>query len=136
MANQIERSLAEAAGHLARRMAFWADHKLDVNPIVEHIENGIGDCELSSDSIDIKLSGGMAVLIGVVSYLEDLGYEVYAPLPEATSSYWSSRAHHESRTPLWIWWSNTECRRVQVGTKMEEVPIYELRCGPEESSDE
>jgi mRNA degradation ribonuclease J1/J2 len=29
---------------------------------------------------------------------------------------------------LWVWFTSTSCKRVQVGTKLEEVPVYDTVC--------
>ena len=39
------------------------------------------------------------------------------------STYWRTEGFR-----VWVWFTSTSCKRVQVGTKVEEVPVYETVC--------
>jgi hypothetical protein len=42
-------------------------------------------------------------------------------------TYWRSVLVTEG-FKIWVWFESTSCKRVQVGTKIEEVPVYETVC--------
>jgi len=38
-------------------------------------------------------------------------------------SYWRTEGFK-----VWVWFASTSCKRVQVGTEMKEVPVYDTVC--------
>lgn len=129
MKETVESRLAEEMARMAELMARWAKWKDNYAPIIDFIENGIGDCRMTYSSLDITLTGSYGMFLGVVERLEELGYSLNKDLPDTTQTYFSSFMRREDdAAPVYISWSNAYCERVQVGTEMVEQPIYEVRC--------
>lgn len=126
----IERSLAESANNLANRMAFWAEHRATLRPIADLVHDRWpeADFDVAATNMDISFSGSIGDLMGAITLLQELGYEPASEEPKETTSYWSSYFNKEGAPKLWLHWSNRFCERVQVGTRTEEVPVYEMRC--------
>jgi len=126
----IEQSLAASADLLARRMAFWANNKAELTPMIAHATILWPEIEfsVSPTGLDISLVGSMGDLLGLLSNLEKDGYAVSNELPEESKTYWSTYLNKVGSPQLWVYWSNKFCERVQVGTRMVEEPVYEVRC--------
>ena len=47
------------------------------------------------------------------------------PVEKDTSycTYWRAESFK-----LWVWFTSTSCKRVQVGTELKEVPVYDTVC--------
>jgi hypothetical protein len=67
-------------------------------------------------------------LLGLESILAGWGYRPTKELAQESTSYWSGYFEADEKPRVWVSWSNRFCERVQVGTKTEEVPVYEVRC--------
>ncbi len=83
----------------------------------------------SSDSLDISYAGDKLVLKGIYKAFRKLGY-VSAKRPQENESqftcYWE---HPKSDMRIWLKFNSTVCKRIKIGTKMEQVDVYETRCG-------
>lgn len=128
MSRSIEKSLAESASYLARRMEFWAENKEFLTPIVNHFENLGHTADTSTYCLDLSVVGGMGDLLGAIARLEQDGYTTAKELPEKTEGYWSAGFFAEDKPKIQLYFSNARCEKVQVGTQMVEQPIYEVRC--------
>jgi hypothetical protein len=84
-------------------------------------------CVRSGD-INLNFSGDGLKLAEVWKVLRRAGYktELHPKKGESTFyTYWKQ----EGFATFWMNFSSSVCRRVQVGTKMVETPIYETQCG-------
>lgn len=93
----------------------------------------------------ITTSGDLGKLKTLMTAIRSSGWEQadgYTPPPEKFSS-WIGNYDKHPRGPdgeqlvgetihLSLYFYSTVCKRVQVGTKMEEVPVYEIQCGEAE----
>lgn len=89
------------------------------------IEPGFG---LDDDYIGLSFAGDGPKLAAVWKLLRQHGYKNSChPKKGDTTFYafWEQEGHAK----LFMNFTSSVCRRVQVGTKMVETPIYETQCG-------
>src|SRR5580700_1151796 len=85
---------------------------------------------LNDGGIDLNIAGSPEMLTKVWRELRRAGFKndsFPSDRKDGTfSTYW--RADDEYAR-IWMYFASTLCRRIQVGTKMIEQPIYETQCG-------
>lgn len=79
-------------------------------------------------SIDIAFTGDGARLAEVWAALRQSGYKP-SSRPEKGATAFSAFWNREEFAKIWMNFSSSVCRRVQIGTQMVETPIYETQCG-------
>lgn len=89
----------------------------------------IGHVYVDSCSYNVSITGTRADLDIMFGVLRRAGLTP-SSRPQEKESYYSTFWHweNESSNYLWVSFSSSTCKRVQVGTKMEEVPVYETVC--------
>ena len=86
------------------------------------------------NSLDFHFSGDKALLNRIWHIMRSNGWEATREPPEANATSWNGFWEKPGATvKVWISFTSTVCKRVQVGTQMVEQPIYEVRC--EETSE-
>lgn len=132
----IDERFASAAKILADRMEFWATNKRAVDAVFDAIGKAFPDAEfdVNPGSFEVSIRGRVGDLMGGVAILEENGFHGDNELPVEKVSYWSGNFYNDAGLRIWFYWSSTTCQRVQVGTKMQEVAVYELRCSDEEGA--
>lgn len=83
---------------------------------------------LDSSYIQLSFAGDGESLKTVWGHLRRAGFNTHTrPNKGDTTFYafWKQDGHAD----IFMMFSSTMCRRVQVGTEMKEVPIYETQCG-------
>ena len=96
---------------------------------------------LGSDSIDLHVSGDYEMLLRTMRVLRSYGLNADKRPAEGEASYFAywTAAYGDDHCNLvipdsllkarvWLNFSSTQCERVKVGTRLEEVPVYETRC--------
>jgi hypothetical protein len=131
--NEIEMKFADDMRALTRRMELWAKYKHRLSPIMQDFQDAWADSYFNVGPFnwEINISGRMADLVAAISKLEAIGYIPISEVPEKLTTYFSTRFVREGYPDVLLYWSSTTCRKVQVGTKVEEVPVYEMRCDEE-----
>jgi hypothetical protein len=85
---------------------------------------------LDSYDLNISFAGGISEIGAVWGALRKLGLKPEKH-PGAAETYFTTRFRTEagdSGPSIYLAFSSTVCRQIQVGTKMVEVPVYETRC--------
>jgi hypothetical protein len=85
--------------------------------------------DFRSTSIDLSFTGSGDKLAMVWHLLRANGWTTNSRPKKGDTSYngfWD--APNDERARVWVQFSSSVCRRVQVGTKMVEQPIYETVC--------
>lgn len=89
----------------------------------------ITDVHLGSSSYSISVTGPRADLDVMFGILRRHGLTPQSRPEEKTQYYSTFWRFDDSFTEfLFVTFSSTSCKRVQVGTKMEEIPVYETVC--------
>ena len=83
--------------------------------------------DLVLGSIDLAFTGDGDRLGKVWAILRRHGYSTHSR-PKKGDMTFSAFWDCEGQSKIWMSFSSSICKRVQVGTEMKEVPIYETRC--------
>lgn len=122
-ANKYARNNARAINNLIRRDASQATA---ICKALEKASVNITDVNVCSTSYNISITGSRADLDVMFGVLRRAGLTPDLRPAEKTSSYCSYWRTEGFK--VWVWFTSTSCKRVQVGTKVEEVPVYETVC--------
>lgn len=85
--------------------------------------------DTSSTSLDISYAGDKLVMQGIFKAFRKLGYTSTSRPKDSESQFTCYWEHKDSDMRIWLRFSSTVCKRVKIGTKMQEVDVYETRCG-------
>ena len=86
------------------------------------------DVSVDGSAYNISITGPRADLDVMFGILRRLGLQPTSR-PQEKTQYFSTYWTFEGTTDyIFVMFSSTSCKRVQVGTKMEEVPVYDTVC--------
>jgi hypothetical protein len=88
----------------------------------------VTDVGIDSMSYNISVTGPRADLDVMFGILRRNGLQPSSRPEEKTQYYSTYWTFEDSSDYIFVMFSSTSCRRVQVGTKMEEVPVYDTVC--------
>ena len=80
------------------------------------------------NTIDVRATGGKDTLVGIIRVLRKFGWETDVKPEENQRAYMAFFKHELTDFRVWFCFSSTICRRVQVGTELKEMPIWEVVC--------
>jgi hypothetical protein len=100
--------------------------------IWQQVLDAVEDVELfhvwyDGAELNLSLNGGGSRLAAVVRQLRRLGFETDSK-PKAGDTSYSTHFKHPSGAQVYVTFTSTVCRRIQVGVEMVEKPIYEVVC--------
>lgn len=126
----ITTTLRRQLSDMHEALAWWTNRQADFADLVEKLQNAGLTVSLSSGGLDVSGSGDKALLITAFKLLRGAGF-VPNSRPEATATYFGTYFRHEelSSRSIYFSFSSSVCRRVQIGTELKEVPVYEVQCG-------
>ena len=105
--------------------------------LCEEMEEAGFSCDIP-DSIDFNVIGGKGHLLRALRILRRYGYKADEEIPLKTT-YWGGFFRKQTTIAddfylvVWLRFSSTACKRVQVGTETKEVPIFDIVCDEEEA---
>jgi len=112
------------------------------DPVMAKIEDKVGHVSASSwGGLHVYVTSNIRQLADVWKELRLLGYatDYTEPTDEATNEReikFTKTIEGVIADMVTLHFTSTVCKRVQVGTELKEVPVYELRCGEEEVANE
>lgn len=124
-ANKYARNRARRIGQIIKR-----DNKrvATICKVLQKAGVNITDVGVDSSSYNISITGPRADLDVMFGILRRLGLQPTSR-PQEKTQYFSTYWTFEGTTDyIFVMFSSTSCKRVQVGTKMEEVPVYDTVC--------
>lgn len=123
-------SLRQRLAEMHESLAWWTNRQHDFADLVEKLQNAGLTVTLSSTGIDVSGTGDKALLITAFKILRAAGF-VPNHRPEDKDTYFCTYFRQEelSTRSIYFSFSSTVCKRVQVGTELREVPVYEVQCG-------
>ena len=129
-ANKTVRVQQRAISNVIRR-----DSKL-VGPVIKALKKArlnILHVTIDVTSYNISISGSRADLEIMFGTLRRMGLEPVSRPTEnhpTYSSYWNFPKPEGERLcrTVWISFASTSCKRVKVGTRLEEVDVYDVVC--------
>ena len=101
--------------------------------LLEDLEKATPDATsvtLDDLSLNLGFSGNRQDVTNVFKVLRKHGFVIPDPRPGEHEPEWCGYFMHEdeAKCRIWVSFSSTVCRRVQVGTQTQEVPIYDIVC--------
>jgi hypothetical protein len=132
MTNQLVKYAIDSHKTNAKRIAeiIKRDSKA-IMGIVNKLQTlGINVPHISIDgtSFNINITGSKDDLGMVFGLMRREGYEPSTRPADKQESYVAFWNNEKTKSRIWIYFTSTTCKRVQVGTKMQEVPVYETVC--------
>jgi hypothetical protein len=124
----IEEMLEEERANVDRRVALWKEKKEIFLPIVTKLAALEIEPRFDGD-LNVSFAGDKHKLAAVFRILRLAGFATKSERPKANDSSWNGYFHNPDYETIWVWFTSSVCRRVQTGTRIEEVPIYETVCG-------
>jgi hypothetical protein len=124
-ANKYARNRARRIGQIIKR-----DNKrvATICKVLQKAGVNVTDVGVDSSSYNISITGPRADLDVMFGILRRLGLQPTSR-PQEKTQYFSTYWTFEGTTDyIFVMFSSTSCKRVQVGTKMEEVPVYDTVC--------
>ena len=128
----IKTSVKETRTRGERVAAYYDEHRPRIVAVAQalgKLEDKIIRVDVTAESVDIYISGDRHVLKAAFGALRRLEYHPDSrpdAKPEPTFSTWFRHPDHSCK--FWLSFSSTQCTRVKVGSKMEEVNVYETVC--------
>lgn len=112
----------------------WKAIRVQFEPIMKRLDAEGIESSFDGD-FNLRFSGDKKKLTSIIRLLRTNGWdykEDIAP-PKENEPSWSAFWHHPDLvgTRIWFWFTSSVCRRIQVGTRTVEEPIFETRCGEE-----
>jgi len=127
MTLKIETYLIERIADASNAAMWWNKNKAILAPVVQELENLGFDAMVSGKQIDFSGTGDKPMLVAAFKVLRSYGFEPGSRPGEKDTTYATYWSAGEYR--IWFYFCSTVCKRVQVGTEMKEVPVYEVQCG-------
>jgi len=124
-ANKYARNRARRIGQIIKR-----DNKrvATICKVLQKAGVNVTDVGVDSSSYNISITGPRADLDVMFGILRRLGLQPTSR-PQEKTQYFSTYWTFEGTTDyIFVMFSSTSCKRVLVGTKTQEVPVYETVC--------
>lgn len=121
----IMEKLRDQHGQLARKANKWLEARHGLLPFVRDMILIGGDCNYSDDYINLTLCGDKAKFLALVRLVRRYGFKPDMPKEGATMAQWFLQ---RDGINFFVSFTSTVCKRVQVGTTMQEMPVYETQC--------
>ncbi len=131
--NKVEQRLKKEFESFQRGLEAFDEYKEQLKPIIEGIEKIDPEIDMYWDGVEsdliISFTGNKHRLAEVVRVLRINGWVASSQPPKSNDSSWGSYFIHAKTTAtVWLYFTSSVCRRVQVGTQMVEQPIWGVRC--------
>jgi hypothetical protein len=124
----IDLYLQEQALALSKVRARWNANRSILRPIVVALQKLKIETTLDSN-LNVSISGDAKKLAAVVRIFMISGFKPSNSKPKQGDMSWHSYFHHPTcAIDIWFYFTSSVCKRVQVGTEMKEVPVYETQC--------
>ena len=130
----VEKILSDRIQYTMAKSVSWMENKIVYAKVAEMLEAAELEPEWTGKALEVVFAGSRAKLLEVWKILRADGWTPppIRPEPKMTSyfGHW-----WKGEKSLWFHFMSTTCLRTQVGTKMEEVPVYDVVCGEELNGD-
>lgn len=129
--DNIDSDLAYYQRQYEHRREYYVTHRDHIEMLLAdfpHAENTTPTVDTTS--LDIAVHGDKEVLRDVMAYLFKHGLHPNEKPEENETNYatyWYPQ-YPEITFKVWLNFTSTVCKRVQVGTETVERPIYEVQC--------
>lgn len=128
----VAEKLVESQEHLTKEAAWYHRNKEEIAAVAEIFNESditVTNARLGGQCVDLSIAGDSEVLKKVFTIFRNRGYAPSDRPDENDKTSFSCFFNHPDwECRFWLSFTSTVCHRVQVGTKMVEQPIYEIRC--------
>ena len=126
----IDRAFADQFKYLSEQLIAWRDVAPKLQPLADRLEKMEIEPRFDGSSLHLYVTGDKKQLTRVWRMLRVYGYNTSPenrPKDKQPSvCVWFD--HQDNGTRVYFNFTSTVCKRVQIGTEMREVPVYEVRC--------
>lgn len=130
----IEEGFRKEQEKLTQRRQAWRDFKRMRHELpgliadVQKLEPVMDPAFTEYGWLTINISGDKHKLSAAVRALKTRGYSTTESPPAKGATSWNPLFYKEGAPTIYLTFAGTSCRRVEVGKKTVEVPIYETVC--------
>ncbi len=125
-----QETVQEQQENVQKHASWYQTNKVEIGRVAVGLKKiEVTRASVSGDCVDLSITGDKHTLNAVFAAFRKLGYEPSArPTKEhkpTFSCYWN---HPVEDAKFWLYFTSNKCTRIKVGTKTEEVDIYEVVC--------
>lgn len=130
----IEEGFRKEQEKLSQRRNAWREFKRSHHELpgliadVQKLEPVMDPAFTEYGWLTISISGDKHKLSAAVRALKTRGYSTSEAAPAKGATSWNPLFYKEGAPTIYLTFTGTSCRRVEVGKKTIEVPIYETVC--------
>lgn len=125
---RIDQEFANSFKYLTESLREWSERRVLYTPLVEKFEGINAEPQWSSNYLYVPVTGDKAKLAQAIRILRTAGL-VSENKPKPNQPSFQSFYEDAGKTrKVYLNFTSSVCKRVQVGTKMEEVPVYQVKC--------
>lgn len=125
---QVEKSISSLETAAEDIRDYYKTHELQIIALLANVESlPVLRASIDTTSVDLSIAGDKKVLKQTWNKLRTMGYET-SDVPQEDSTGFSCWWYKEDEPTIWLNFSSTVCKQVKVGTKTQEVDIYEVQC--------
>lgn len=131
MLGEIKSDIESDRQYFMNKQEYYHAHRPEIMRVATELK--LGDSLIrataTADSIDLSVSGTLVELKECFRAFRKLGYEPKdRPTETKLESFSTYFINPAQEVRFWLTFTSTICKRVQVGTKMQEVGVYETVC--------
>jgi hypothetical protein len=126
----IEKQMDEEQASLDARRASWRKYKDSLAGLVGELDamKPMALQMTTADVVTCSISGDKHQLTEAVRKLRVAGFKTNEKPPAKGVTSWHPWFSRADGANVYLSFTGTSCRRVQTGTKLVEVPVYETVC--------
>lgn len=131
MLSELKAAVDESLDQAQKRVSLYERHKEEIKQVARNLleeEVSVVSCFMDVYSVDINVSGDYAVLKAIFRAFRKAGWEIESKPEEREPTFITWIKKPDCELKWWLSFSSTICKRVQIGTEMKEVPVYEIQC--------
>jgi hypothetical protein len=83
---------------------------------------------VTTDALNLTVTGTKHILNAAWGALRRAGFERHGERPAEGQTQFNGYFTHPSGAKVWLQFTSTSCRRVQIGTQLVEQAVYETVC--------
>jgi len=125
-----QENIQEQSKNVQKSASWYHTNKVEIGRVAVGLKKiEVTRAVLSLDCVDLSITGDRHTLKAIYAAFRKLGYEPSdRPTKEhkpTFSCYWN---HPVEDAKFWLYFTSNKCTRIKVGTKTEEVDVYEVVC--------
>lgn len=128
--NLVDLQLQEESLAMTKRKLKWNGSRSIMAPVINALSKLELEPRLDATDVNYYFTGDKSKLLAVMRVVRSSGFNTNQERPKKGDSSWTARFTKEGcGLGLYLSFSSSVCRQVQIGTKTIQVPVYETVCG-------